>query len=82
MNITYIIYNLFIIGLGDMKWHISVNFAMAEATYCGASAYYGCANALARGNSLMHIGRHSLQAPATITISEFTIQQLPPEGEY
>lgn len=81
MNITYIIYNLLIICLGDMKWCISVNFAMAEATFCGASAYYGCANALARGSSLMHIGRHCLQAPATMTISEFTIQQLSPEGE-
>lgn len=36
-----------------MKWHISANFAMAEATICGASAYYECANALTRGNSLM-----------------------------
>lgn len=78
MNITYTIYNLFKIGLGDMKWHISANFAMTEATICGASAYYECANALTKGNSLMHVGRHRLQAPATMTISECTIQQLPP----
>lgn len=49
----YYLQPVYIIGLGDMKWHISANFAMAEATICGASAYYECANALTRGNSLM-----------------------------